>query len=405
MNFELIEATRIFVKQKYDASSDQPLFYHNWQHTQDVCDSVQAIADNTAGLSSFNKELLTLAALFHDVAYTIGSTDHEKKGAEIATQYLSNHSYDSAKISEVARLILATQMGHIPADNLEEMIRDADMSHFVNPDYLSTTYRSLYREVKALCNPKLTQDEWASMCSLFLHEHKYHSTYAKEHYTPLKMENLNKIDDAIKSPTDDSLLFEEQSTKKKSSLKKDKKKKTKSDRPEKGVETMFRVALRNHMNLSRIADNKANTLIGVNGIIISIVLSTLFPKMDSNPFLVYPGLFLLIVSILTIILAIFSTIPKTTHGIITRKEVEDKKGNLIFFGNFHKMSLEDYEWGIDELMKDKDYLYKSLTRDLYFLGKVLNRKYTLLRWSYSIFVVGLVVAIALFVLSTQAITA
>ncbi|MFT5724220.1 MAG: hypothetical protein ACI9JN_001338 [Bacteroidia bacterium] len=403
MNIELIEATKTFVKKQYDECTDTALYYHNWQHTEQVYTAVKDIADNTDGLSSSDKEVLNLAALFHDVAYTTGSKEHEKDGAEMATQFLTDRAYDSTHIALVNRLILATKMGHTPIDVLEEIIRDADLSHLINPDYLSTTYKNLYFEVKALRNPDLTQSEWATACSTFIHEHHYLSNYAKEKYTPSKMENLNKLDQAIKTPDEKILQFEELPSKKKKSKKNKQKKIVKTDRPEKGVETMFRVALRNHMNLSRIADNKANTLIGVNGIIISIVLSTLFPKMDSNPFLVYPGLFLLIVSILTIILAIFSTIPKTTHGIVSRKEVEEKKGNLIFFGNFHKMSLNDYEWGISELMQDKDYLYKSLTRDLYFLGKVLHRKYRLLRWSYSIFVVGLVISIALFVLSTQAI--
>ena len=197
-----------------------------------------------------------------------------------------------------------------------------------------------------------------------------------------------------------------ESKKKKSSSKKDKRSKEemKENKPrsaEKGIETMFRVSLRNHLSLSRIADNKANTLISVNAIIISIVLSAMFPKMDTNPYLIYPGIALLIFSIVTIIISILSTIPKTTHGQLTRKEVEEKKGNLLFFGNFHKMSLNDYEWGIEELMKDGDYLYKTLSRDLYFLGKVLNRKYVLLRYSYYIFVIGLSLSIVLFLLSLR----
>lgn len=162
---------------------------------------------------------------------------------------------------------------------------------------------------------------------------------------------------------------------------------------------MFRVALRNHLNLSRIADNKANTLISVNALIISIILGSMFPKIDNNPYLIYPGLTIILFSIVTIIISILSTIPKTSHGVMSREEVLNKEGNLIFFGNFHKMTLEDYEWSISELMKDRDYLYKSLTRDLYFLGKVLNRKYMLLRYSYYVFMIGLITSIVMFAVS------
>ncbi len=94
-----------------------------------------------------------------------------------------------------------------------------------------------------------------------------------------------------------------------------------------------------------------------------------------------------------------STIPKTTQGSVTEVDVKNKKGNLLFFGNFHKMSLKEYEWGVGELMKDGDYLYSSLTRDLYFLGLVLNRKYSLLRYGYFVFVIGLLISIGLFLWS------
>ena len=38
------------------------------------------------------------------------------------------------------------------------------------------------------------------------------------------------------------------------------------------------------------------------------------------------------------------------------------------------MNLEDFEWGMNEMIKDPDFLYSSMTRDLYFLGIVLATK-------------------------------
>jgi hypothetical protein len=63
------------------------------------------------------------------------------------------------------------------------------------------------------------------------------------------------------------------------------------------------------------------------------------------------------------------------------------------------MKLSDYEWAIKELTKDKDYIYSSLTKDLYFLGLVLNRKYKILRWTYTIFMVGMVISVLAFAIS------
>ena len=63
------------------------------------------------------------------------------------------------------------------------------------------------------------------------------------------------------------------------------------------------------------------------------------------------------------------------------------------------MELSQFQWAIDELLKDRDYVYSSLTKDLYFLGKVLHRKYSILRWTYTIFVIGIITSIIAFAVS------
>ena len=80
-------------------------------------------------------------------------------------------------------------------------------------------------------------------------------------------------------------------------------------------------------------------------------------------------------------------------------DIKKKKTNLLFFGNFHGMKLENYEWGVKEMMKDSDFLYGSIIKDIYFNGKVLARKYMLLRISYSIFMFGFVASILAFLIS------
>ena len=65
------------------------------------------------------------------------------------------------------------------------------------------------------------------------------------------------------------------------------------------------------------------------------------------------------------------------------------------------MDLKEYEWAIEELLKDKDYVYKSLTKDLYFLGKVLERKYRLLRITYTVFMVGIITSLIAFAIAVK----
>ncbi|EPR73799.1 Metal-dependent phosphohydrolase [Winogradskyella psychrotolerans RS-3] len=164
---------------------------------------------------------------------------------------------------------------------------------------------------------------------------------------------------------------------------------------------MYRVQLKNHIELSAIADTKANILLSVNAIIISVALSNLIPKLDnpSNLFLVYPTLILMLFSVASVVLSVLSTRPKISNVAITKEMIKEKKTNILFFGNFHKMNLQDFEWGIDYLMDNEETLYNSLTKDLYFLGLVLNRKYKLLRITYTVFMFGIIISASAFIYS------
>jgi protein-S-isoprenylcysteine O-methyltransferase Ste14 len=166
-----------------------------------------------------------------------------------------------------------------------------------------------------------------------------------------------------------------------------------------GVETMFRTTYRTHVNLSSIADNKANIMLSINAIVISIVVSTLLPKIIENSRLIIPTIILLSVCLLSIIFATLSTRPKITEGKSTLEGIKQKRSNLLFFGNFYSMKLEEFHWGMTEMIKDPDFVYSSMTRDLYFLGIVLAKKYRYLRICYSIFMFGLVLAVLAFVIA------
>ena len=164
---------------------------------------------------------------------------------------------------------------------------------------------------------------------------------------------------------------------------------------------MFRVTLKNHITLSNIADTKANILLSVNAIIVSLVLSNLVSKLDnpSNDYLIWPTTIFVIFTVLSIILSIMATRPNVTSGKFTKEDVANKKVNLLFFGNFHKMSLKDFEWAMGEMMQDREYLYSSMKKDLYFLGLVLDKKYKILRLTYSVFMIGIIVSVIAFALA------
>jgi hypothetical protein len=153
------------------------------------------------------------------------------------------------------------------------------------------------------------------------------------------------------------------------------------------------------MTLSGMADTKANIMISINSIILSILVSVLIRKFEEYPNLVVPTLIIVVVCLAAIVFSILATRPNVSSGKFTRADIKKKRTNLLFFGNFHKMKLDDYMWGMREMLKDGEYLYGSLTKDIYFLGVVLGKKYHYLRISYTIFMFGFVIAILTFLLS------
>ena len=365
--------------------------YHNFNHTLRVVNAAIVLADKE-NVDDENTETLLIAAWLHDAGYVEGDKDHEEISCRIAEEFLTAQDYPAEKIALVCSLIRATKIGITPATPLENIIKDADCSHFASKNYINLA--ELLREEWRITHEKVFTDlEWAiTNRNILMYKHRFYTDYAKRELQHIKEHNVAVLQGTINA-------LQTPKKKKVSKDKINKKKLEQLSRPERGIETMFRVTLNNHTRLSDIADSKANIMISVNAIIISIALTTLIPKLDNpnNAHLIIPTLVLLLFSVTSIIFAILSTRPKVTEGTFTREDIENRKVNLLFFGNFYKMPLTEYSWAVNEMMKDRKYLYDSMIKDLYYLGLVLNRKYKLLRITYNIFMVGIIISVAVFI--------
>jgi E3 ubiquitin-protein ligase DOA10 len=175
--------------------------------------------------------------------------------------------------------------------------------------------------------------------------------------------------------------------------------KTRKYKLEKGAEALLRVTLRNHMDLSDMADRKASLLITINTLVISVVGSVLYTRLWENATLIPPTILIVGTALVTIILAILSTRPKISKGRFTTRQVQNKAVNLLFFGNFHKMSLKEFQWATDEMLHDREYMFDAITQDIHSLGVVVARKYKLLHMAYNVFMYGLILTIVAFVIS------
>ncbi len=164
-----------------------------------------------------------------------------------------------------------------------------------------------------------------------------------------------------------------------------------------GIETMFRSAYRTQLTLTGLADNKANMMISINGIIISIIIASVAPKLDSNPWLLVPTTLFLLGTLVSIIFAILAARPRVSSTNIDLQDLQHSKGNILFFGNFYKLDEHEFLQGMTSLIQDKTVLYESMIRDIYGLGAVLHKKFALLQVAYITFMIALILGVTSFI--------
>jgi len=389
---DLLDKAATYVRVLFQSELPQQFYYHNLQHTEEVVRMSKVIGEQE-GLDAEGLLTVQIAAWFHDVGYAYTQEAHEKRSIKEAKTLLSGLAADQQLIDQVSRCIEATIMPQSPKDLMGEVICDADLYHLSSEEFFDRA-ELLKMEMNEVQKAGLSKKKWLKMNVGFLTSHRYFTQYAQQNFEPNKQSNLNTLKKKILSTNKQVKKLQETIGKLQEKLES-----SKNKTPTRGIETMFRLTSKNHLDLSAMADNKANIMISINSIILSIVVSVLVRKLEEYPHFIIPTIVLTVVCLITIVLAILATRPNVSKGIFTKDDIMNKKTNLLFFGNFHAMSLEEYEWGMKELMKDSDYLYGSLIKDIYYLGAVLGQKYRLLRATYTCFMFGFVVAVISFILA------
>ena len=166
-----------------------------------------------------------------------------------------------------------------------------------------------------------------------------------------------------------------------------------------GVETMFRSAYRAHLDLTALADTKANIMISINGLILSIILASIGPRIDSAAWLIIPTVIMLIGCVVAIIFAVLAARPRVSPSEnLTLEEAMQKDANLLFFGNASQLTEEEFLKGLRQVLSDRDAVYRSMMRDLYGMARVLTKKFALLRTSYTVFMIGIATSVLAFII-------
>jgi hypothetical protein len=413
METELIKKARILAENTFSGKVFEKHKFHNIYHTQEVVRAAEIIGLKSE-LTEDEMESVLIAAWLHDIGYDKGSQDHEAIAADRARKMLEEAGASAKKANDVVEAIESTKMPQQPKSIVGKVLCDADLFHLSTEKCDENGFK-LREEWRSLGFKDMEDDEWLQFNLQFMESHRYQTSYGQDVLQDGKKKNIKRL---RKMLTEESAQENHKEKAKEKSHGKDKDsgddiekmeaevnrlreklKKAKAQKPDRGIETMFRTTSHNHILLSEMADNKANILITINSIILSIVVSVLIRKLEENPRLMIPTVLLVLVCLTTTVFAILSTRPTVNEGTFTREDIHAKRTNLLFFGNFFGMNLPDYDWGMREMMKDSDYLYGSLIKDIYYLGKVLGRKYKYLRIAYNIFMYGFVLSILSFLIA------
>ncbi len=381
-----IRGVKVHVSELLTKELPEGLVYHTIDHTSKVVLNAEKIGRK----ENFNEDelsILIIAAWFHDVGYISQYKGHEEISAQMAKDFLNAKKIDQESIRLIQDAIRATEIPQEPSNKIGAALCDADFMHLADRWYFEISELLRQEWKKTGVNP-LKKQEYAEVSLDIFQKHAYHTNYCQEHCAVMKEKNLELLRKGIlrrqKKITPGSDLNA-----------------TKIEKAagySRGVDSMFRMTARNQINLSSIADNKSNILISLNGIIISLGIAFLIRKFEETPEIIFPTIVFLVFSLTTIVLAILSTRPHISGGKFTKEDIEQMKVNLLFFGSFYNMEVEDYEWAIKEMIDNDKYLYSTMIKDQFYLGKVLARKYKLLRAAYFVFMFGLIISVGIFIL-------
>lgn len=369
-----------FVADLFKRELSNKYVYHNLTHTIETAEACMSAADFYE-LNENDRLCLLLAAWFHDTGYVKTYKGHEDVSIEYARGFMESEGCSEEMITQAEKLINTTKRGVKPENLLEEIICDAD--------HISAGKKRFFRKAELLrieweifLDKHYTDQEWAKEQQQFIISTNFYTEYFRREYGSRREKNIEK---------------------QRSALIKAKAKKLKDKDPKRGTETMYRATYRNHINLSQIADEKANMMISINTIIMSVIITVVGSGftftgqsfVESMRYTV-PIAVLLLGSLFSVIFAVISARPNVTSKKVNLDKIRKKKSSVLFFGNFSNMKLQEFITNMHELMGSKDLLYDNMTVDLYYLGLVLTDKYRMLRISYNIFMGGLILAVVAF---------
>jgi uncharacterized protein len=183
---------QLFERMYMRLKDDLPSFmvYHDLQHTKQVIDNCIFLG-NIEGCSEYELEMLSVAALYHDAGFLLGSESHEMKGCFLIKAELPPYGFNPEEIEQICSMVMATKTPQMPQTKLEQILADADLFYLGTDEYVYQ--RNLLKKELLHFNPKLKDEEWKEIQIDFLQTHVYHTEYGKTILAPIKQKNVESV--------------------------------------------------------------------------------------------------------------------------------------------------------------------------------------------------------------------
>ena len=156
-----------------------------------------------------------------------------------------------------------------------------------------------------------------------------------------------------------------------------------------GIETMFRTAYRAQLDLTALAATKANIMISLNGLILSVLTLSGPFVLVAEPMFTAPIAVFLGTCLISIIFAVLAAQPKFVKSQNTIEEFKKDQANILVFEHFSSLNIAEHTKVMTGLLRNNKRIYKNMSRQLYLLGLDAHRKFRLLKYSYTAFLIGL----------------
>lgn len=373
-----------YIRNLLSEQMNKNFLFHSQGYANKTVEKAKNVLEFDSGENVTVDDVL-LATWFLHAGFAIDYQNHVQESVKLATKFLNDNDCSGQRIANIVKLVENAWSDEKPTNHAEAVLKDVRTWFYASEDF-EEMLQLLRLELENFNKNSLDLDTWRlNYLEKLRIEHRYYTDYAKENWQEQKEKNILSLI---------SRLQKAEKTEKKEKLKA----KLKDDSPQRAIQSLYRIELRNHIKLSDIADTKANILLSVNAIIISLLLANLIPKLDSpsNSYLIYPTVIFVLFSIASMIMSVLATRPKVSNTDVVENEIKKKDTNFLFFGNFHTMTLSDFKSKLRDIIKSKESIYDSLSMDLYYLGKVLQEKYRLLRLTYTVFLIGVILSVIAF---------